>query len=446
MISGEAALPRIGPTVPDLLALLAPPATPDRAPVERNRAPSRDENNDFAKRLGQDNSERNQSGSQAASTRTSPAARDEQARQADAPNQAADAAPDAAPAHQEISDDGPVTDLATATSLLETLQGAVEPPSADLVLLGASGEPISMTPPALPQAGAGDPGALARWFMQASGPAASNTGLLNTLKGQTSLAAVPAMPATSASPDSGALNGPLGTPPGAQATPSAELGDSAPSFADALAASNADPEGLDAFLSHATKTAAAGIDTAANTGNAAITATATTATGAQAAMTIIPQATTGQAVPVAALAVEISRQAGNGKTQFDIRLDPPELGRLNVRLEVDASGKTRTHMTVERSETLDMLLTDARSLERALQQAGLKSEPGSVTFELAADAGGQFAQDQAGKDASGQSGDHPGHAALDDGVLAPFEAGDAILSTEAVRQRYIATGHLDVRV
>jgi flagellar hook-length control protein FliK len=131
----------------------------------------------------------------------------------------------------------------------------------------------------------------------------------------------------------------------------------------------------------------------------------TTATGAQAAMTAVPQTATGQAVPVTALAVEITRQAMNGKTQFDIRLDPPELGRLNVRLEMDASGQTRTHMVVERAETLDMLTTDARSLERALQQAGLKAEPGSVSFELAQDAADGFAQGQHSAGTDDQSGE-----------------------------------------
>ena len=114
-------------------------------------------------------------------------------------------------------------------------------------------------------------------------------------------------------------------------------------------------------------------------------------TGAQTAMTAVPQGAAGQAVPVTALAVENTRQATNGKTQFDIRLDPPELGRVSVRLELDGSGQTRTHLIVERSETLDMLSTDVRNLERALQQAGLKSEPGSVSFELAQDFGGELA-------------------------------------------------------
>jgi flagellar hook-length control protein FliK len=41
------------------------------------------------------------------------------------------------------------------------------------------------------------------------------------------------------------------------------------------------------------------------------------------------------AVPVAGLAVAIAARAQNGSNQFDIRLDPAELGRVDVRLDVD---------------------------------------------------------------------------------------------------------------
>jgi flagellar hook-length control protein FliK len=164
-------------------------------------------------------------------------------------------------------------------------------------------------------------------------------------------------------------------------------------------------------------------------------------------MTAVPQSTAGQAVPVTALAVEINRQAMNGKTQFDIRLDPPELGRLNVKLEVDGNGQTRTHLVVERGETLDMLTTDSRSLERALQQAGLKAEPGSVTFELAQDFneglaqnGSQTENSETGDNGSGAS---EGAPTGDEGLIPELTD---MSSIEAVRQQLYLTGHLDVRV
>jgi flagellar hook-length control protein FliK len=87
------------------------------------------------------------------------------------------------------------------------------------------------------------------------------------------------------------------------------------------------------------------------------------------------------AVPVAGLAVEIVSRAQEGGKRFDIRLDPPELGRVDVRLDVDDAGKVTSHLVVERSETLDLLRRDQPQLERALQQAGLNTD-GGLQFSL----------------------------------------------------------------
>ena len=87
-------------------------------------------------------------------------------------------------------------------------------------------------------------------------------------------------------------------------------------------------------------------------------------------------------VPVAGLAVEIAAQSLAGKNRFEIRLDPPELGRIDVRLEIDNDGHVKSRLIVERSETLDMLRRDAPQLERALQQAGLKTADNALEFSL----------------------------------------------------------------
>ncbi|HET7680032.1 MAG TPA: flagellar hook-length control protein FliK [Xanthobacteraceae bacterium] len=87
-------------------------------------------------------------------------------------------------------------------------------------------------------------------------------------------------------------------------------------------------------------------------------------------------------VPVAGLAVEIAAQAQTGKNRFEIRLDPPELGRIDVRLDVDSDGEVTTHLRVDRVETLDLLRRDAPALERTLQQAGLKTSDSGLQFSL----------------------------------------------------------------
>jgi flagellar hook-length control protein FliK len=93
-------------------------------------------------------------------------------------------------------------------------------------------------------------------------------------------------------------------------------------------------------------------------------------------------ATDQAAVPIAGLAVEITARAQAGGNRFEIRLDPPELGRIDVRLDIDRDGNVTSRLMVEKAETLDLLRRDAPALERALQQAGLKTDDSGLQFAL----------------------------------------------------------------
>jgi chemotaxis protein MotD len=87
-------------------------------------------------------------------------------------------------------------------------------------------------------------------------------------------------------------------------------------------------------------------------------------------------------VPVSGLAMEIAASAKSGKTRFEIRLDPAELGRIDVRIDIDRHGQVTSHLTVERPETLSMLRQDANQLQRALDNAGLSTGNGGLQFSL----------------------------------------------------------------
>jgi chemotaxis protein MotD len=87
-------------------------------------------------------------------------------------------------------------------------------------------------------------------------------------------------------------------------------------------------------------------------------------------------------VPLESLAVEIAARAQSGRNRFEIRLDPPELGRIDVRLDIDRSGQVTSRLVVDKAETLDALRRDAHQLERALQDAGLKTSDNSLQFSL----------------------------------------------------------------
>jgi flagellar hook-length control protein FliK len=136
-------------------------------------------------------------------------------------------------------------------------------------------------------------------------------------------------------------------------------------------------------------------------------------------------------VPMTALAVEITSQAQAGNHRFEIRLDPPELGRIDVRLDIDREGRVSSRLVVDRSETLDLLRRDAPQLERALQQAGLKMSDNALEFGLRQQA---FSQNDTSTSSAGQ----------------PAVAEEAPVPGEAIRQSYRRLmgmgGGLDIHV
>jgi flagellar hook-length control protein FliK len=87
-------------------------------------------------------------------------------------------------------------------------------------------------------------------------------------------------------------------------------------------------------------------------------------------------------VPLSGLALEIAASASAGKSRFEIRLDPADLGRIDVRIDVDRNGQVTSHLTVERPETLSMLRQDAPQLQRALDDAGFKTGSDGLQFSL----------------------------------------------------------------
>src|SRR6202030_3117964 len=103
---------------------------------------------------------------------------------------------------------------------------------------------------------------------------------------------------------------------------------------------------------------------------------------------------------VSGIAVEIAANVQNGKTRFEMRLDPAELGRIDVRIDVDRNGQVTSHLTVEKPETLSMLQQDAPQLQQALNDAGLKTSSGGLQFSLRD-------QSSSGQNSNHQSGGQP---------------------------------------
>jgi flagellar hook-length control protein FliK len=85
---------------------------------------------------------------------------------------------------------------------------------------------------------------------------------------------------------------------------------------------------------------------------------------------------------VQAIAVSIAAQAQPGSKQFNIRLDPPELGRVDVRLMVDSTGKAQAHLAVDKPQTLELLQRDSGTLARALKDSGVQLNNNGLQFSL----------------------------------------------------------------
>jgi chemotaxis protein MotD len=145
-------------------------------------------------------------------------------------------------------------------------------------------------------------------------------------------------------------------------------------------------------------------------------------------------AATDAAVPVSGLAMEIAASARSGKTRFEIRLDPAELGRIDVRIDVDRHGQVTSHLTVERPETLSMLRQDANQLQRALDNAGLSTGNGGLQFSL---------RDQSSQ---GQNDGNQGNPNAHRIVVSEEDSVPAIVAGRSYGRMLGASGGVDIRV
>ncbi len=95
-----------------------------------------------------------------------------------------------------------------------------------------------------------------------------------------------------------------------------------------------------------------------------------------------PKPTLVQPHTVPMLAAAMMRRISNGLKEFTLRLDPPELGRVDVRLTVGTDKKVRAVVSTDRPEALKDLALSARDLTRALQEAGLELEENGLSFSM----------------------------------------------------------------
>ncbi|MFC5557442.1 flagellar hook-length control protein FliK [Methylobacterium iners] len=167
-------------------------------------------------------------------------------------------------------------------------------------------------------------------------------------------------------------------------------------FEQVLAAHNAD-----AGLETSPLSAPAGAGAAAPTASAAATVTAPATNPADGHHPVTPP------VPLGAVPMTIGLRLLAGSSRFEIRLDPVDLGRIDVSLDIDKDrGTVTTHLVVERPETLALLQRDAGSLQQALSQAGLDPSEG-INLSLRDDTGSggqEFDRQKSGSQGRAPSG------------------------------------------
>jgi flagellar hook-length control protein FliK len=135
---------------------------------------------------------------------------------------------------------------------------------------------------------------------------------------------------------------------------------------------------------------------AANSAASVPTASVTANTPAQTATQLQVSHPAAAAPDINSLAFNIATKSEGGARHFDIRLDPAELGRVDVRLTVDDAGKAQATLSVEKPQTLELLQKDQGHLERALKDAGLDLSQNGLNFSLK----GQQQQSGSGSNAS----------------------------------------------
>lgn len=147
--------------------------------------------------------------------------------------------------------------------------------------------------------------------------------------------------------------------------------------------------------------------------------------------------------------VAVKQATKEGMDRILIQLQPEELGRIDVRLDMHADGRAHIVFTVDKADTFEQLQRDARFLEKALQDAGVQTDAGSMEFNLR-----QQAQPEAGGFGDGQQHSQSGgQDAFTDEVNASLnadtdEAMNADNTTDILTQTYVLNTDqtLDIRV
>lgn len=116
------------------------------------------------------------------------------------------------------------------------------------------------------------------------------------------------------------------------------------------------------------------------------------------------------------MGLEIARHVSAGGDELVIRLDPAELGRINIRMSVNEHGHLRAVVAADAPAVLDAIRGDIPELSRVLEQAGVRTDSHSFHFDRGngGNPGGQWQQRYQQQSATGSHGEPGGPAMAGD--------------------------------
>ncbi len=133
-------------------------------------------------------------------------------------------------------------------------------------------------------------------------------------------------------------------------------------------------------------------------------------------------------------AIQIQQNAQNENNNFIVQLYPEELGQIQVNMKFEGNRVT-AKISADKQETLDLMKQDSGILHKALQDAGLQTDSGTLEFSLS-NSGQNLAQQKTNNNDSGFGT-----------MLANNNSEENITAAAApVYQAILAPGRVDVKL
>ena len=127
--------------------------------------------------------------------------------------------------------------------------------------------------------------------------------------------------------------------------------------------------------------------------------------------------------------VQLTKAVQNGQNKITVQLRPEELGRVEVKLDIAGDGRVKAMVMADKPETLDLLQKDSRVLERALQEAGLKTDNNSLSFNLHGKEGNGQAYLSSNAEANSNDQNHAEQENQDDEAINEVELSASAIGT-----------------